>query len=321
MNTRILGLGLITAVILGTFLVSVSSANRPIPIEQSVITLSPSDFDAGDHDISQGTLWIEDTASGSPWGSWGPVAVYSPEMDRTYVVFEGNAPGNLPYITYYDHAAGLWATPVLVTDNNPLDPGDSHGAPSMWITDTGYILVACCAHITAGKIYRSSTPYNISTWDPLSDYAPLATYPSFYEYPSGTIWVFYRDSFADGGDWVYKTSDDSGTTWSLPTTMIDIDGGILDGAYLMNYAPTSAGNSLWWAWNKFEHASVTREDVYACRLNLDTGHVWSTDGLDDLGTSVDETENDASCRIVDFADPEQSTTGRLRVFNDEPYVI
>lgn len=321
LNTPPISKGRMQKSVIGLVAAFIAVSFMPLALADHTIIFDDQDgpFSQGDLDASQGSLWISDLPSGQPWGVGYPSAyhVVTTKYDRTYVTFEAQQ-DTLPWVTYYDHKTSTWATPVVVTLDNPVSP-DDHGAPALWIDRSGYILVACCSHVTVGKLYRSHKPYDISTWDALADYAPLATYPYFFEYPKGKIYLFYRDYYADAGDWVYKTSTNHGTSWTAATKMLDMGG--LDGQYMLGYGFDPEAKRLWWGWNKFVHASITREDVYACQLDLVTKHVWSTDGMTDLGTLVDATEADASCRIVDFADPEQSPTGRLRVFNGEPYVI
>jgi hypothetical protein len=274
---------------------------------------STADFDSG---ISAGDAkWMLDYNAMSVSGYSQAIYNSGGGFDRTYVAFANLA--ILPYVTYYDHKAETWATPVRV-DNNPTAPGDGHGIPAMWIDSQGYIYIEYGAHITPSTLLRSTLPYNIETWTPLGSIDPVFTYAYFFEQPAGTLWVFYRDAVADGGNWAFKTSTNRGATWSAATIILDMGG--LNGQYPAGYGYDAATSRMWWGWVLFNNADTTRIDLYTCQFDVVTRQLWSTDGLTNLGTLIDGTEADTYCKVYDSG-TDQIPTATFKLFNGQPYFI
>src|SRR3989337_1925085 len=136
---------------------------------------STADFDAGTKG-DPGPLWFAENGVDQPL-NWinSPAAVY--DSGRTYVVWQGDSDFS-PYITYYDHAAGTWATPVRIRNDNPLGvTSDGHGVPALTIGTDGRLHVFCCSHDTSMLYSRSTNPRDISSWTAMASPATFATYP------------------------------------------------------------------------------------------------------------------------------------------------
>lgn len=144
---------------------------------------------------------------------------------KTYIAYQGD--DDDPYITSYDHATGLWATPVKI-GTNPLVNGDGHGEPIILIDSSGYIHIMYGSHIGPQKYAKSTNPEDISAWtamtDPIDGVFPTwgATYPALFQFSDDKMYLFYRD-YPDAANesWGYKTSVDGGVNWSAYTKVFD----------------------------------------------------------------------------------------------------
>jgi hypothetical protein len=142
-----------------------------------------------------------------------PSAQY--RRNKTYVVYPDKAQN--PVAVCYDHALRRWSEPVVV-GRKPL-VNDDHGNPAMLIDRKGYLHVFYGCHVGPMRYARSARPEDISGWTDMPDPAPHATYPQVMQMANGMICLFYRNG-GHTADWVCRTSDDGGDTWSDETAII-----------------------------------------------------------------------------------------------------
>jgi hypothetical protein len=126
-----------------------------------------------------------------------------------------------PMIMSYDHDSGQLAGPVKVGDNPLADAGDDHGNPAMVVDDSGYIHVMYGGHGDRGFLHhaRSTQAQDIGGWTQLDSVEAQGTYPNLLVRADGTLFVFYRQGFHEA-DWVYRSSPDSGDSWSAPVALL-----------------------------------------------------------------------------------------------------
>lgn len=154
----------------------------------------------------QGAVYCGPMATYCAWHR--PMAIYSEDTNRSYFVY-GSA-GNRPTISYYDHASGEWAYPVVIGDN---PDGDAHRNPTLLIDQDGYLYMFWGAHGHESFISRSVRPHDISEWELRSALEEMgATYPQPWMLREGEIFVSYRK--APG--WRCRTSTDGAQSWSDP---------------------------------------------------------------------------------------------------------
>jgi len=97
-----------------------------------------------------------------------PMAIYSPESNKTFLVYGGTTGPNEKHlqcmIGFYDHATGMVPQPVIVYDKQGVD--DPHDNPSLLIDENGYIWVFVSGRGTArpGYKYKSTQPHSIDTF-------------------------------------------------------------------------------------------------------------------------------------------------------------
>lgn len=99
----------------------------------------------------------------------GPMAVYAPQVDRTYFVYGGTPQEDqrhlLCMISYFDHRTGTVPQPVVVYDK--LGVNDPHDNPSLQIDEKGYlwVFVSGRSRSRLGLKYRSSEPFEIDSFE------------------------------------------------------------------------------------------------------------------------------------------------------------
>lgn len=112
---------------------------------------------------------------------------------RTYLVYQG--PNLDPYAMAVDDA-GVWQGPVWIAHNPVADStriADTHGAPSLYIDQDGYLHCFYGSHQSRQGHARSARPLDISEWI-AGQPAPRsrATYPQPMLDSSGTVSLFHR---------------------------------------------------------------------------------------------------------------------------------
>jgi hypothetical protein len=242
--------------------------------------------------------------SGMPYGEGQPLGGSSAYYynGRTYVTWQG--PDLDPYVAYYDSATKTWTGPVRVGDN-PLT-NDDHGPPVILVDNSGYIHVMYGSHGTALKYVKSTNPEDISAWAAMLDPVSAtrgATYINLVLDSSGNILLIYRSAKLGYGGAVEDIikSTDGGATWSAPQDMIDVYAGGVGIAYVLwglQYEASSNKIHLAWVRDYGTSTSSQRKNLYYAYLNLTDNNMYSISGTN-LGTTINQTEADANCKVVD----------------------
>ncbi len=137
-----------------------------------------------------------------------PMAVYSPEVNRTFFVY-GDAQ-NRPAVSEFDHAAGRFAKPWAL-GTNPDD--NAHRNPTLLVDEEGFLFVFYGYHGSRQPIHvlRSLYPHDISAWTHVSDLTDgNGSYANPWQLLPGEIIVPHRQPTG----WCFKKSRDQGATWS-----------------------------------------------------------------------------------------------------------
>jgi len=251
-----------------------------------------------------------------------PNAQYIASLDRTYLAFLGGN-GYLPMVTYYDHLARRYATPIAATSSNP-NVGDGHSAPSMFITPDGIIHVFCCAHFSNIHHRRSTNPYDHTSWTGMPNVTTGGTYPSEFYY-SNRLYIVYRQGPSQGPgltSWDWRFTTDGGSTWTAATKFIDLtDRGNLTTSGLYTNGFTLSGSKLWYSfqWLDPDAAGPTslRRNVYVAYWDLTTNTQHNVTGFD-MGTTVNWTEAEAHAKSLNES---HIWTASTHLFNGNPYTI
>ncbi|MDD3978472.1 MAG: BNR-4 repeat-containing protein [Methanomicrobium sp.] len=123
-----------------------------------------------------------------------PVAIYAPEVKKTFFVYGGTISENerhlLCMIGEYDHVKGKVSRPVVVCDKQGID--DPHDNPSILIDDKGYlwVFVSGRGRTRQGFKFRSLKPYNTDSFMQIT--SEEMTYPQPWKTKSGFFHFFTK---------------------------------------------------------------------------------------------------------------------------------
>ena len=142
-----------------------------------------------------------------------PMAVYAPQVDKTFFTYGGTIPGKrhlLIMASVFDHKTGTVPRPVIVYDKQGVD--DPHDNASINLDDQGYvwIFVSGRAKVRPGFKFRSKEPFSIAEFVRVEE--KEMTYPQAWFLP-GQGWLHLFTKYTKGRELYWQTSAD-GKTWS-----------------------------------------------------------------------------------------------------------
>ena len=110
-----------------------------------------------------------------------PIAVYAPEVKRTFFCYGGSRRGErylYNMVSYYDHETDRVPRPVIVHDKGGVD--DPHDNASLAIDGSGHlwVYVAGRARSRPGFVYRSARPWDIDAFERMSPNEQAKSSPS-----------------------------------------------------------------------------------------------------------------------------------------------
>lgn len=241
-----------------------------------------------------------DMAPNRMWPAEPSEAIYDSNQDKTFVVFPGGAQEDDggtyrcpfdPYITYYDHSTGAWATAHKLGDS--LSNFDNHNKPVMVIDDNDYLWVFNGNHAVQNIQYWTSSyaltsgSWALDEWDAEAELGFHATYIDAYVRANGDIIVFGRRTQASPyyEPLSYMVYDLSESTWSDLHPCIDPgDANASDffTIYPTHFKYDSATNYLHMVWHRtYKHSDGQRYHGYAY-MDLTTGLMYTAND-DSLG--------------------------------------
>lgn len=218
-----------------------------------------------------------------------PMAIYAPEVRRTFFVYGGTREGRrhlLAMAASYDHRRHLVPRPTIVHDKQGVD--DPHDNPSLCLDGDGHlwVFVSGRARARPGLIYRSRRPYSTEAFDLVAE--KEFTYPQPRWIPGrGLLLMFTR--YTHGRE-LYLAHSPDGRTWSPDRLMAGIGG---------HYQTTDMSNgTLLTAFNRHPGGSVDRRtDLYYLR-SRDGGDTWET--VTGTPITLPLTRPDNPARVRDF---------------------
>jgi hypothetical protein len=152
-----------------------------------------------------------------------PIAIYSPEVDKTFFVYGGTIKDQrhlLIMASYYDHATGTMPRPTLVLDKQGVN--DPHDNAALAIDGQGYLWVFVSGRATArpGWKFRSKKPYDVGSFDFIRQ--DEMTYPQPRFIPGfGFVNLFTK--YTNGRELYWETST-NGVNWSAHQKLAGIGG-------------------------------------------------------------------------------------------------
>ena len=152
-----------------------------------------------------------------------PMAVFSPEAQKTFFVY-GGAKGGFTRLAemvgMYDHRTGQVARPVELMDKGT---GDAHDNPVLALDKQGYLWIFASAHGTARPafIFRGQKPYDISAFDQVLE--TNFSYPQPWYDPDRGFLLLH--TYYKGGRGLYWQTSPDGRTWSERTLLSHVEEG------------------------------------------------------------------------------------------------
>ena len=232
-----------------------------------------------------------------------PMAIYSPEADKTFFVYGGTTEPDDNYLlvmaSYYDHARHLVPRPTIVRDQRGVD--DPHDNPSITIDEDGYIwvFVSGRGRHRPGQIFRATEPYSVGEFEEII--SREQTYSHIWHVPGMgfmhllTLYTkgreLYWETSTGGSDWTKEPAKDlpklAGFGGHYQVTRLDHDMRRIGSAF--NYHP--------------EGNVDRRTNIYYVETR-DFGKTWTTIDGKKLSLPLDNRDNPAL--VVDY-----EATGRL----------
>ena len=205
-----------------------------------------------------------------------PLAIYAPEVDKTFFVYGGTPSADQKYLVCmagcYDHKTGMLQRPVTVHDKGQIGVIDPHDNPTIQLDKDGYVwvFVAGRGNTRPGIRYRSTKPYDISSFEYINE--SIMAYPQVhYDNEKGFFLFFTR---YDGKRRIFFQTSQDGVTWTdyQPVASIMEPGEELSGHYqLTNYN----GKKLVCTFNRHPDGKVDqRTNIYYIESE-DWGKTWT----------------------------------------------
>lgn len=226
-----------------------------------------------------------------------PMAVYAPEVNKTFFVYGGTPSADKKYlqcmIGCYDHATGLLQKPRVVMDKGVDGVKDPHDDPTVQIDRDGYVWVFVAGRSTKreGRRYRSINPYDITAFEFINE--SFMAYPQvFYDNQKGFFLFFTR---YDGVRQLFYQTSTDGVEWTPYRQLASIKDGseTKSGHYQIS---NMYGTKLCTAFNRHKNGNVdTRTNIYFLQ-STDWGETWTTVDGKPVQIPVTTLNNDALVR-------------------------
>ncbi len=204
-----------------------------------------------------------------------PMAVYSPEVGKTFFVYGGTPSKKerhlLCMVGCFDHKTGLVQKPTVVYDKEEIK--DPHDNPTVQLDKDGYIWVFVSGRgdKREGHIYKSDRPYDIASFSHIKSW--YMAYPQIH-YIDGEGFFLNLTRYTGRRRLYWATSPD-GVNWSevKPLAHIREEGDQHSGHYGVS---NHYGRKMVIAFNRHKNGNVdTRTNIYYLETS-DMGKTWTT---------------------------------------------
>lgn len=228
-----------------------------------------------------------------------PMAVYAPEVQKTFFVYGGTPSEDQKYlqcmIGCFDHRKGLLQKPRMVMDKGVLGVKDPHDNPTIQIDRDGYlwVFVSGRSNKREGYRYRSVNPYDITAFREISH--DTMAYPQVMYHPDKGFFLFYTRY--DGTRQLFWRTSPDGVTWTDYKQLASIKEGseTKSGHYQIS---NICGTKLCTAFNRHINGNVdTRTNIYYVQSE-DWGQSWTTASGE--AVTVPVTERYSNALLIDY---------------------
>jgi len=220
-----------------------------------------------------------------------PIAIYSPEADKTFFVYGGTIKDKrhlLIMASCYDHKTGQVPRPTLVLDKQGVN--DPHDNAAMAIDDKGYVWVFVSGRGRArpGWKFRAKAPYSVAEFEFVRQ--DEMTYPQPRHIPGFGFFNLFT-KYTKGRELYWETST-NGIDWSAHQKLAGIGGHY-------QCSSVSAANKIGSFFNRHPGGNVDkRTDLYYLQTT-NFGATWTTAGGQPVAVPLTTTNNPA--RVVDYS--------------------
>jgi hypothetical protein len=219
-----------------------------------------------------------------------PVAIYAPEVKKSYFVYGGTTQKNekhlLIMISYFDHQTEMVPKPVIVYDKMGVD--DPHDNASLSIDDNGFLWVFVSGRNTSrpGLIFRSKKPWQIDEFEKIKE--GEMTYPQpWWMEGHGFFYLFTK--YTKGRE-LYWSSSPNGKSWATDQKLAGMGGHY----QISNFR----GNKVVSVFNYHPGGNVDkRTNIYLLQTE-DFGHTWKT--IDGKTVTTPATDPHCAALVKDY---------------------
>ena len=245
-----------------------------------------------------------------------PLAIYAPEVEKTFFVYGGTPSEDQRYllcmIGEFDHKTKMVSKPTVVYDKNGVD--DPHDNPSILIDGSGYIWVFISGRGAKrpGYKYKSKTPYSIKQFVQITE--EEMTYPQ----PRYTDFGFFQffTKYTGVRQLYFETSKD-GISWTDDKLLAAIPE--KEGEKSGHYQTSDVfnGKVIGTFFNRHPNGNVDkRTDLYYIQ-SADFGATWAT--VNGINTPIPVTDLGSPARAVDYASQNKNLYLKDMGFTAEGY--
>ena len=227
-----------------------------------------------------------------------PLAIYSPEANKTFFVYGGTTQKNerhlICMVGAYDHETGMVAKPVVAYDKQDVD--DPHDNPTILIDNSGYLWIFVSGRGTKreGIKLKSNQPFSIASFEIIEK--SEFTYPQIWNTHKGFFHFFTKYT---GVRELYFESSLDEETWLPVQKLAGIASGKdnRSGHYQVSNE-FGGGKILGTFFNRHTNGDVdTRSDLYYVQTH-DHGKSWTTIDGKEITIPIDNIDN--ATRVVDY---------------------
>ncbi len=232
-----------------------------------------------------------------------PLAIYSPEANKTFFVFGGTKSESERYllcmIGEFNHLTGIVSKPTVVCDKKGVN--DPHDNPSLMIDDEGFIwvFVSGRGRTRPGFKYKSKKPFDSSEFELVSE--EEMTYPQPWKTDFGYFHLYTK--YTGVRQLYFETSKD-GLSWTEDKMLAAIP--VNEGEKSGHYQTSNVfdGKIVGTFFNRHPNGNVDkRTDLYYVQ-SADFGKTWTS--VDGVELELPLVLRESPARAIDYASTDKN---------------
>lgn len=214
-----------------------------------------------------------------------PMAIYSPEMSRTYFLYSGTKAPDESHlqimISYYDHKSHMVPRPVIVYDKMGVSDAQDNAALSIDSNGDIWVFVSGRGRTRPGLIFKSTLPWSIDSFELVLEGEILFPQPHWLN----DSCFFLLHSKRLNGRELFWTSSTDGKNWSESRKIAGMGG---------HFQATGVfGNTIFTVFNYYREGNVDKQtNLYLLRTD-NFGKTWKSIDGKVVPTPLTDVFNDA----------------------------